>query len=238
MSQSAPLALNPQARCHVLKIGHEQTRVLLIDNAFQHIDAVQEMAAAQTYTPENATYYPGVRAPCPTGLRDAMLAVSTGLIRQAYQLSSHQRLADQGSWLSLAATPPEQLHPLQCVPHFDSQHSTDFAIMLYVNDGGYQGTGFYRHNPTGFENITPSRWPGFEASRRAYESEFGRRKQDYFASSNDEYTLMGKIDYMPNRMVIYPGTLLHSGLVDSNADLSTNPTSGRLTVNVFAGANV
>lgn len=48
---------------------------------------------------------------------------------------------------------------------------------------------------------------------------------------------MGKIDYRPNRLLIYPGTLLHSGLIDAGTDLDTSPLSGRLTVNIFAGVN-
>ena len=234
--QTETLRLNPHARWHALKIGREQTRVLLIDDVFQDLRAVQALAAAQPFCPENATYYPGVRAPCPEILRDAMLSISSGIIQQAYQLPAHATLSDLGSWLSLAATRPQALHPLQCVPHFDSQHSTDFAIMLYASDKTYQGTGFYRHNPTGYENITRSRWPVFEQARKTFEATYGPRQQQYFADSNAEYSLMGKIDYRPNRMLVYPGTLLHTGLIDSTSDLSSDPRSGRLTVNVFAGA--
>ena len=85
------------------------------------------------------------------------------------------------------------------------------------------------------ENITPERWPVFEQSRQEYSSNGNPRAQAYFYGSNEEYTLMGKIDYKPNRLVIYPGTLLHSGLIDSSQTLSDSPVDGRLTVNVFAG---
>ena len=233
--QTNQLTLNPHARWHVLKIGREQTRVLLIDDVFQDIHAVRSLAVAQDFSPENATYYPGVRAPCPNILRDATLTISSGIIRQAYGLPDSALLADMGSWLSLANTPPQALHALQCVPHFDSQLPTDFAIMLYVNDKTYRGTGFYRNNPTGYENITRSRWPVFEQARKTFEANHGPRKQQYFAHSDGEYTLMGTVDYRPNRMLVYPGTLLHSGLIDSATDLSSDPQLGRLTVNVFAG---
>lgn len=235
--QNHRLQLNHKAKCHILKIGHEKTRVVLIDDAFSELAPVQDMAAALTYEQESATWYPGVRARCPDVLREALLQMTTGVIKQAYHLADHEKLADQGSWISIASTPAKELHPLQCVPHFDSQHKTDFAIMLYAGRRSFQGTGFYRHNPTGFENITPDRWPDFEAARTSYTPETGHRKQDYFHHSNDEYTLMGKIDYRPNRLLIYPGTLLHSGLVDAGADLDTSPLSGRLTVNIFAGVN-
>lgn len=232
---SPALALNPDARWHLLKIGREQTRVLLIDKVFTDLGAVQELAKAQPFEAENATYYPGVRAPCPDVLRNALLGMSAGVIHQAYGIAPQRKMTDQGSWLSLASTPENELHPLQCMPHFDSQHSTDFAIMLYASDRIFQGTGFYRHKPTGFENITPERWPTFEQSRKAFAQAQGTVNQGYFGQSNAEYELMGKIDYRPNRMLVYPGTLLHSGLIDADTDLSTQPQTGRLTVNVFAG---
>ncbi len=234
MSERA-LALNPRARWHVLKIGREKTRVLLVDDVFVDIAAVQSMACELAFDKEASTYYPGVRARCPDALREALTTMSSGIIRQAYGLSGYEGLADQGSWVSIASTPPDELHPLQCVPHFDSQRHTDFAIMLYASAQSFQGTGFYRHNPTGFENITPERWPVFEQSRQEYSSNGNPRAQAYFYGSNEEYTLMGKIDYKPNRLVIYPGTLLHSGLIDSSQTLSDSPVDGRLTVNVFAG---
>ncbi len=229
------LALNSQARWHVLKIGNEKTRVLLVDDVFADIDAIHTLACKQVFEAEASTYYPGVRARCPAALRDALLTMSSGIIRQAYRLKDTERLADQGSWLSIACTQPDKLKPLQCVPHFDSQRHTDFAIMLYSSKGHFQGTGFYRHNPTGFENITPERWPAFEQSRRKNTPHGKSHSQEYFHGSDEQYTLMGKIDYKPNRLVIYPGTLLHSGLINSSKTLSDSPVDGRLTVNVFAG---
>ncbi len=234
--QMSEVEFNPDARWHVLRIGREQTRVLLMDNVFTHMGPVRELAQQQCFEPELATYYPGVRAPCPQVLRDAILRVSSGVMAQAYGLSASVQFEDKGSWLSLAARPPEQLHPLQCMPHFDSLQSHDFALMLYASERPFQGTAFYRHRQTGFENITQSRWPEFQAARQAYEDKHGPRPQGYFAGSNDEFEQLGKIDYRPNRLVVYPGSLLHSGLIDAASDLSAQVQNGRLTVNLFVSA--
>ena len=93
ISNDAPLALNPDARWHVLKIGHEQTRVLLVDDLFTHLRAVQQLAAQQTFTPEAATYYPGVRARCPDVLRDIMLSAAASMMISAYGLPQNTHLA-------------------------------------------------------------------------------------------------------------------------------------------------
>tara|TARA_B100002003_G_scaffold108539_2_gene100638 strand:- start:1835 stop:2566 length:732 start_codon:yes stop_codon:yes gene_type:complete len=233
ISNDGPLALNPDARWHVLKIGHEQTRVLLVDDLFTHLRAVQQLAAQQTFTPEAATYYPGVRARCPDVLRDIMLSAAASMMISAYGLPQNTHFSDQGCWLSLAATPEKALHPLQCLPHFDSQLPTDFAIMLYASNHSFSGTGFYRHLPTGFENITQARWPAFERARKDWANRTTERPQSYFNHSTNEYQRLGTIDYKPNRMVVYPGTLLHSGLINPDKDLSESPDDGRLTANVF-----
>lgn len=235
---------NPNARRHILQIGAEKTRVILIDDAMQSIDAVKQLACEQTYSTETHTYYPGVRAPCPHLLREAIIAASAEIIRQAYYLPPQQTFSDQGSWLSIANTPPEILDPLQKFPHFDSHSQRDFAVMLYTNEQDFQGTGFYRHRPTGFENITAARWPTFKASRDAANAILGgseslseTRSTGYFSDSTNEFERLGKIDYRANRLVVYPGTLLHSGLIDPARDLSANPATGRLTVNVFIRAD-
>ncbi|HBY40921.1 MAG TPA: hypothetical protein DEH24_15965 [Alteromonas sp.] len=240
----AAIAPNPNARRHVLQIGAEKTRVILIDDAIESIYAVRQLACEQTYTTETHTYYPGVRARCPDLLREAIIAASADIIRQAYHLPPQQTFSDQGSWLSIANTPPETLDPLQQLPHFDSHSQRDFAVMLYTNEQDFQGTGFYRHRPTGYENITAARWPTFKASRdaadaihRGSESLCETKSTGYFSDSTDEFERLGKIDYRANRLVIYPGTLLHSGLIDPTRDLSANPATGRLTVNVFIRAD-
>ena len=45
--------------------------------------------------------------------------------------------------------------------------------------------------------------------------------------------LIGEVEYRPNRMVIYPGNLLHSGLIQPDRDINDDPASGRLTANLF-----
>jgi hypothetical protein len=45
--------------------------------------------------------------------------------------------------------------------------------------------------------------------------------------------LYHQIEYRPNRLVIYPGNLLHSTIVNPQTDIDANPSSGRLTTNIF-----
>ncbi len=106
------------------------------------------------------------------------------------------------------------------------------AILLYLCDGRHGGTGFYRHNATGLQQIT-------EATREAYldtyydEINARRPAQRYFDNSDDQFTLLGLIPAKFNRMVVYPGSLLHSACINPAISLSTDPRAGRLTLNSF-----
>ena len=55
----------------------------------------------------------------------------------------------------------------------------------------------------------------------------------YIDASTDHYEIIHEIEYRPNRLVMYPGNLLHSGLVKPERDLGWDPATGRLTANLF-----
>lgn len=106
--------------------------------------------------------------------------------------------------------------------------------MHYLNPGEFGGTGLYRHKPTGYENITVDRVEGYLQSARSFVDQQGQVKPKYFTESTEHYELIEKLDYQQNRLVIYPGSLLHSGYIDDcSRDLSSDPKTGRLTANFF-----
>jgi len=80
--------------------------------------------------------------------------------------------------------------------------------------------------------LEPRRSEFFESSR-AFMEEHGPPPQKYIDGSNNHYELYERIEYKPNRLVVYPGSLLHSGLVDPAIDINPNPRTGRLTANIF-----
>ena len=55
----------------------------------------------------------------------------------------------------------------------------------------------------------------------------------YITSSTDHYEIIDEFEYRTNRLVIYPGNLLHSGLVRPDRDINPDPSRGRLTANLF-----
>ena len=60
-----------------------------------------------------------------------------------------------------------------------------------------------------------------------------RRRRGYVTGSNAEYEQIGLVEAVPDRLVIYQGALLHSGLIPPDMVFSDDPARGRLTANLF-----
>ena len=232
--QSINYQLNPQAKWHLIRIGHEKTPVILVDNFLADLAHMQTIAAQANFIQEQQTYYPGVRAALPDEYVAFVLSQLKPVICKYYAIEQNRPVKSDSCYFSLVAKPSQQLTPEQCIPHFDALNPKQFAIMHYLNSGEYSGTGFFRHKPTGYENIHQQNIQHYQAVQQDQAVAWGRAEKQYINSSTDEYELLGSIAYKSNRLVVYPGTLLHSGLIDETKDLSTDPKSGRLTANIFA----
>jgi hypothetical protein len=103
----------------------------------------------------------------------------------------------------------------------------------YLNPSEHGGTAFYRHNPTGIERIKESNVDEYLSSVSLYFNQNGSPNGRYIDSSDQQFTKIGEIPYVQNRMAIYPGNCLHSGTIVADKDIDPNPLSGRLTANIF-----
>jgi hypothetical protein len=55
----------------------------------------------------------------------------------------------------------------------------------------------------------------------------------YINGSNQFFEQIGAIEAVPDRLIIYQGSLLHSGIIPAGMNLSPDPRVGRLTANFF-----
>ena len=67
----------------------------------------------------------------------------------------------------------------------------------------------------------------------AYVQSHGMPAERYINASDDHFEMIAELEYRPNRLVMYPGNVLHSGLIDPDRDISADPRAGRLTANLF-----
>lgn len=228
------LQVNPNASLSVRRVGQEQTPLIMIDDFAQDTSGVIDFACTGAAYGDDATSaYPGIRAKLPRSYVVPLLNSIFRLLYQVYSVPADLKLKPVNTVYSLIATPEDELSVAQCVPHFDSNTNWYLAVLHYLNPGDFCSTGLFRHRPSGFEKITTERLGEFLASSRAYTEEHGPPPQRYISGSAGQFELYEEIAYKPNRLVVYPGNLLHSGLVDPAVDINPDPRTGRLTANVF-----
>ncbi len=144
-----------------------------------------------------------------------------------------QGIRCEASTFSLVTVPEAELAPLQRIPHYDHSGGEIVAVMHYLLGAETGGTAFYRHRRTGFETITPAREAAYNAALAEDEREFGMPPPRYHYGDSDRYELIGEIAAAPDRLILYRGRLLHSGVISAPGTLSADPKTGRLTVNMF-----
>eukprot|EP01136_Pigoraptor_vietnamica_P016899 Opistho-1_new@61356 len=130
---------------------------------------------------------------------------------------------------SIVTTTPDALMPAQRAPHFDSADSGYIALIHYLADTPDTGTAFYRQRSTGIELVDEANRDTFVAAAKAESDGL----VGYTNTSNAYFDQIGRIDAVPDRLVIYRGALLHSGIIPDTMKLSADPRQGRLTTNLF-----
>ena len=225
--------INTKAEPKIFPVGREQTPVVVIDDFAIDTAAIIGYAIdTASFAPDDTYLYPGLRSWPPEEYCRETVRAMVPLLGQLYVVPRDRRLGVK-NFYSLVATPPEELAVMQRLPHFDSNRRYFFAITHYLNAGDFGGTGLFRHRPTGFENITEERIDVYTRAGDAFLRQYGDPPAAYITGSTDHYELFEEIDYRPNRLVAYPGTLLHSGMIDPRRDVNADPATGRLTANFF-----
>jgi len=235
--QEATIQVNPHSSLKVFSIGEERTLVIIIDDfALDTADVIDHACHLASFGADG-TGYPGVRAPLTRRHVVAELDAMYPLLRKVYSVPENLAMRPVNTAYSLVSTPERELKVNQCLPHYDSNRPYYFAITHYLGSGNFGGTGLYRHKPTGFETLMGARLELYTEARDAFLAEHGHPPQRYFRESDEQYELFDRIEYRPNRLVAYPGYLLHSGLVVPARDIDPDPRTGRLTSNVFVDFN-
>lgn len=233
MEKEPTLAVSPNARAFVKLVGGEKTPVIIIDDYGFDCGPVLQHAYNQPYCFDEKGYYPGVRARLPKSYAFSLLKPIYNKLIDIYAIPKQLNFSPQMGYYSLVTEPPANLSLLQRIPHFDSNNPYYFAILHYLNPGNFGGTAFFKHKPTGYEKITGERVSEYMQISSQYFERNGEPPPAYITKSTDLYELCDTVEYKPNRLVIYPGNLLHSGLIDPGVDINSDPKTGRLTANIF-----
>ena len=213
-----------------LSIGLEQTDIVEISEFFETPDAVIQAATGQTFARINP-HYPGIRAPVEAPLLEALCACVSQLT--AEKMGQQKRDWEGQAWYSIVMQKPERLTPIQRLPHFDGFDETQLAVMIYLNQTEHGGTGFYRHLSTGFERVSQSRYPTYKEQLEQAVRETGLPPAAYPTDGTPHFEKIYESDAAFNSLILYPGTILHSGVIRNDVPLPSDPEQGRLTINGF-----
>ncbi|MDJ0921328.1 MAG: DUF6445 family protein [Henriciella sp.] len=214
----------------LIELGQEQQSVLRAHDVFEDPEAVIEAAASAKFARINP-HYPGVRAEVDPQL---LQALCDGLGRVAKSAFGIDAPSWQGqAWYSIVTLSPDQLTPIQRLPHFDGFDPNQLAVMIYLNQSGHGGTNFYRHRSTGFEAVTEVRFPTYKAALEADIGATGLPPAAYIDDGAPTFARIRAFEPEFNSLIFYRGIALHSGAIRNDLPLSSDPRVGRLTLNGF-----
>jgi hypothetical protein len=221
----------PPMKPSIRLIGESRQPVLVIDDFTGNMREVIEIATALApFGQSEDTYYPGLRRHITPTDRNAF-AYAESVLEEIGPFLGDMFGFEWFDWIeasfSMITTAPDDLIPGQRTPHFDSTDPGYLAILHYLSDT--EGTAFYRQRATNVELVTPQSAEAVTAAARIAAAE----AQGYFHGSNAHYEQIGLIEGVADRLVLYRGALLHSGIIPPGAMLSPDPRQGRLTANLF-----
>ena len=218
------------------RVGESQSPVVVIDGFSGAAAEVSRLADALAPFPSiSGNYYPGLRRLIVESDRDAnayaesLCAEAAQFIAGAFDIDSFDLLEAS---FSMVTTAPQDLSVAQRGPHFDSTDPKYLALLHYLRVPEGSGTAFFRQRSTGIEEVTESNVGRFVSTAKAEGARLPA-ESGYIRGSNAFFEQIGEVEAVPDRLVLYRGCLLHSGIIPHDMNFSADPAVGRLTANIF-----
>jgi hypothetical protein len=216
------------------RIGHSAAPLLVVDDASGAVaDTVAMASVLAPFPPARGNNYPGLRRYI--GAQDQAAACYVrDLLRKL--LPAINRLFGMdgvdllSASFSLITQRPESLASVQQAPHFDAVDPLHLAVLHYLSGVQGSGTAFFRQRATGIERVTVENNARFVGTAQAEAGQW----HGYIGAGNASFERIAAVDAKPDRVIVYPGNLLHSGTIPPDMAFSPVPAEGRLTANLFA----
>ena len=224
--------MKPQLR----RIGVGQSPLVIIDEFSGRLREILAIAEALApYPAIEGNYYPGLRRliePTDEAANDYVEQTC----REAGQFIAGAFDVDGFTLLeasfSMVTTPPSRLSSPQRAPHFDTPDPKYYALLHYLRVPQGSGTAFYRQRSTGIDRVTESNLAQFVKTAQR-DAALLPPDSGYISGSDEHFEQIEAIEGVPDRLIIYQGSLLHSGIIPPDMSFSSDPREGRLTANLF-----
>jgi hypothetical protein len=215
-----------------IHVGTSRTPVVIIDEFSGGVAHTVAIASALVPFPAAPNYYPGLRRVIAESDAAAYayvvrtLEAAAPFIGGGFDVDGFDLI--EASFSMVTAT-PESLGPAQRGAHFDTTDPKQLAVLHYLGDTPGTGTAFFRQRSTGIERVSDANIAAFVAAAQRENAD----ASGYLQGSNAFFEQLELVEAVPDRLVIYPSCLLHSGIIPPDMPLSDDPRRGRLTANIF-----
>lgn len=231
-------SINPEMKIETIHVGNELEPIVIVDNLLKFPEALIQLAeTGYPFQKDVKDFYPGIRKPLVPVYAEHIYRHLMETLWTFFSSKATMNIKLLSSVLSLTTTSPKDLRPIQSVPHFDSFLANNIAGVHYLCDAHFGGTSFYRHNSTGFETIDAQRIQQYAPTLKREVMQSSTESFNYINGDTDIFTRIASIDAKFNRAIFYRSNILHSGNIQTNAGLSENPRTGRLTANTLISIN-
>lgn len=204
--------------------------MLVIEQAVPGAESLIGAASSLNFE-RRGPFYPGVRAPAPPAYTNMIGRAYGGLICKVFGWQN-EGMQPMEADFSLVTTPPEDLVRYQRLPHIDGTSEDTIAVLHYLCGPDFGGTRFFRHRATGLESLSDATHQTYTDALEKELAASGEPPQTYPGAS-PHFEETARFECVFNRLLVYRGNLLHSGLIPEGMPLSDDPAEGRLTLNTF-----
>ena len=225
---------NPRPTIRHIQVGDSETCVV-VDNFLSDPDAIKAHAVAHRaqFSMAPNSYYPGPELALPNSVTSELEQFFNQHVRTT--LGARRTLAAT-TRLSIVATHPDQLKPLQRLCHRDATNLAPSegaaAMVAYLfEDSRLGGTSFYMPRRP-MEEIAAMMRLAREMDTPSFSKMLGQESA-YPTSSNAWFEHVLHVPAAWNRAIFYNGTVFHSGHITAPELLDADPANGRLTMNAF-----
>ena len=217
------------------RVGECQAPVVVIDDFSGDVEALVAVAEALAPYEASGNYYPGLRRVigeadgAANDYVERTCREAAQFIAGAFDIDGFDLVEAS---LSMVTAKPAELNSAQRAPHFDSTDPKYFALLHFLQVPKGTGTAFYRQRSTGIERVTDLNASTFVTTVEV-ETAVLPDDSGYINGSNAFFEQIGAVEAVPDRLIIYQGSLLHSGIIPADMNFSRDPRVGRLTANFF-----
>lgn len=225
-------SLDQNCQVDTYNVGLEGEPLLKVDGFLAGADSLKEYAIRNNQFTQADTYYPGIRMPIPINYTMALAKNFQGYIESVFGLHL-SKVKKAVSRYSIVTASPESLDLRQRIPHFDAPTRNSLAMIHYLCDAADSGTALYRHKESSFEYIDESRNSDYLYNiERQFANPLNHPK-GYICGDTENFEILQSFPAVYNRMLMYRGSSLHSGIIQPDYNFDPSPQSGRLTITTF-----